>query len=71
MQRDEYQIPLWKAGELVPAGTYIRVDDLSYKVVILQQKERLPATFDGHVAIYRASTPTSSHLHPAIRTYLP
>jgi hypothetical protein len=56
---------------LVPAGTYIRVDDLSYKVVILQQKERLPATFDGHVAIYRASTPTSSHLHPAIRTYLP
>jgi len=71
MQRDEYQIPLWKAGELVPAGTYTRVDDLSHKVVILQQTGRLPATFDGHVAVYRASTPTSSHLHPAIRTSLP
>jgi hypothetical protein len=68
MQRDEYQIPLWKAGELAPAGTYVRIDDLSYKVVILQQKELLPATFDGHIAVYRATTFTASKLHPAIRT---
>ena len=70
MQRDEYQIPLWKAGEFVPAGTYVRVDDLSYKVVVLRQDGPLPATFDGHVALYRASTPVSSAQHPSVRTHL-
>jgi hypothetical protein len=70
MQYDEYYTPLWKAGEVVPAGTYVRVDDRSYKVVTLQQKESLPATFDGHVALYCASTPVSSALHPSVRTHL-
>ncbi len=70
MQHDEYHIPLWKAGEFVPAGTYVRADDLSYKVVTLPQKGPLPATFDGHVALYRASTPLSSALHPSVRTHL-
>ena len=28
-------MPLWRAGEVVPAGTYVRVDDRSYRAVIL------------------------------------
>lgn len=70
MQRDEHQIPQWKAGEWVPAGTYVRIDDVSYKVITLQQAGPLPATFDGHVALYRAVTPLSPALYPSVRTHL-
>ncbi len=52
---EECQMPLWKAGEVVPAGTYVRVDDRSYRAVILNQEGPLPATFDGHVALYCTS----------------
>ncbi|HZR39505.1 MAG TPA: hypothetical protein VFB12_05270 [Ktedonobacteraceae bacterium] len=52
---EECQMPLWKAGEVVPAGTYVRVDDRSYRSVILNQVGSLPATFDGHVALYCTS----------------
>ena len=52
---EECQMPLWRAGEVVPAGTYVRVDDLSYHAVILDQDGPLPATFDGHVAMYCTS----------------
>ncbi len=52
---EECQMPLWKAGEVVPAGTYVRVDDRSYRSVILNQEGPLPATFDGHVALYCTS----------------
>ncbi len=52
---EECQMPLWKAGEVVPAGTYVRVDDQSYRAVILNQEGPLPATFDGHVALYCTS----------------
>ncbi len=50
-----YQAPVWKAGEVVPAGTYVRIDDESYRKVTLQQVGPLPASFDGHVAYYRAA----------------
>jgi hypothetical protein len=36
LQCEECQVPLWKAGEVVPAGTYVRVDDRSYRPVILR-----------------------------------
>lgn len=49
---EECQTPLWKAGEIVPAGTYTRVDDRSYRAVTLEQEGPLPATFDGQVALY-------------------
>ncbi len=49
---EECQMPLWKAGEVVPAGTYVRVDDRSYRAVILDQESPLPATFDGHIALF-------------------
>ncbi len=52
---EECQRPLWKAGEVVPAGTYVRVDDQSYRAVLLEQEGTLPATFDGHAALYCTS----------------
>ncbi len=52
LQCEECQMPLWRAGEVVPAGTYVRVDDRSYRAVLLDQVGPLPATFDGHVALY-------------------
>ncbi len=55
MQHDGCQAPVWKAGEVVPAGTYVRIDDESYRKVTLQQTGPLPASFDGHVAYYRAA----------------
>ncbi len=56
MKCEECQQELWKAGEVVPAGAYARVDDRSYHVVILEQAGPLPATFDGHMAHYCPST---------------
>jgi len=53
---DECQQELWKAGDIVPAGAYARVDDRSYRVIILEQEGPLPATFDGHTAFYCTST---------------
>ena len=53
---EECWMPLWKAGEIVPAGTYTRVDDQSYRAVMLEQEGPLPATFDGHVALYCTAT---------------
>ncbi len=35
---EECQRPLWKAGEVVSAGTYVRVDDQSYRAVLLEQE---------------------------------
>lgn len=55
MKCEECQQELWKAGDIVPAGAYARVDDQSYHVVLLEQAGRLPATFDGHLALYCAS----------------
>lgn len=52
---EECQMSLWKAGQVVPAGTYVRVDDRSYRAVILNQEGPLPATFDGHIALYCTS----------------
>ena len=51
---EEHQARIWKAGEIVPAGTYMRIDQQSYRVITLDGEGPLPATFDGHVACYRA-----------------
>lgn len=56
MKCDECQQDLWKAGDIIPAGVYARVDDRSYRVVILEQAGPLPAPFDGHTALYCPST---------------
>ena len=51
---EEHQVRIWKAGEIVPAGTYMRIDQQSSRLVTLDGEGPLPATFDGHVAYYRA-----------------
>ena len=56
MKCEECQQALWKAGDIVPAGAYARVDDRSYRVVTLEQAGPLPASFDGHTALYCSST---------------
>lgn len=56
MKCEECQQELWKAGGTVPAGAYARADDGSYRVVILEQARPLPASLDGHTALYCSST---------------
>ena len=46
---------LYQAGERVPAGAYLRVDDDSFHRVYLAVSGALPASFDGHVALYRTA----------------
>ncbi len=53
----EYLPETYRAGEFAPAGTYMRVDDGSRRVVVLEQDGLLPPGFDGHVAIYLRSAP--------------
>lgn len=52
MQCEECQTTLWKAGEMAPAGRYIRLGDASGRVLVLEQPGLLPAAFDGHIALY-------------------
>ena len=60
-QYEEYQVPVWKAGEIVPAGTYVRIDNHSYRSVTLDQDGPLPASFDGQVALYHAAAKVHRH----------
>lgn len=56
-QCEECGTHLYQAGERVPAGTYLRVDDGSFHRLRLSAEGPLPASFDGHVALYRAAAP--------------
>ena len=56
MRCDECGTALYQAGEIVPAGAYMRVDDGSFRRVRLGRRGALPASFDGHVAEYCRST---------------
>jgi hypothetical protein len=42
-----------QAGEVVPAGTYQRVDGAVPRRVVLARPGSLPPSFDGRVALYR------------------
>jgi hypothetical protein len=55
MRCEECDAPLWCAGDEAPPGVYVHVDMPAEHPVILHASERLPASFDGHIAIYRAS----------------
>ena len=55
MYCEECQMRLWKAGELAPAGVYVRVDDRSYRAVVLEHEGYLPPTYDARVALYSVS----------------
>jgi hypothetical protein len=60
MSYDESGVPIYQAGDVVPAGYYARVDDGSYHLVLLEKDGPLPPSFDGHVALYRAAAVTPS-----------
>ncbi len=55
MRCDECGTALFEAGDVAPAGVYTRVDDGSFRRVTLEAAGPLPASFDGHVAEYRAT----------------
>lgn len=52
---EECGTPLFQAGQRVPAGIYLRVDDGSFQRLRLVSSGILPASFDGHIALYRAA----------------
>lgn len=62
MQNTNNQLRLWQAGDIVPAGSYRRVDDTLHRIVVLQREGPLPASLDGHVALYCAFIPTKELL---------
>lgn len=52
---DECGTRLFQAGERVAAGDYLRVDDGSFQRLRLVSVGRLPASLDGHIALYRTA----------------
>lgn len=54
-QCEECGTKLYQAGERAPEGDYLRVDDGSFQRLQLPSGGLLPASFDGHVALYRAA----------------
>lgn len=70
MNIEEHGAHVWQAGDIVPAGIYLRVDDASFRVVNLEQEDRLPASYDGHVALYRRASAICI-VHPRSEPVLP
>ncbi len=48
---------LYEAGRLVPPGRYLRVGIYPPIEVVLQDFDYLPASLDGHVALYQRVEP--------------
>lgn len=46
---------LYQAGEIAPCGAYLRVDNDSFQRVMTSPDGTLPASFDGHIALYRSA----------------
>jgi hypothetical protein len=44
---------LYTAREVVPPGTYIRVDSVPERRMTFHRAEMLPPAFDGTIAVYR------------------
>lgn len=55
MRCDECGTALYEAGEVVPAGAYMRVDDGMLRQIVLECAGPLPPSYDGHIAWYRAA----------------
>lgn len=54
-QCEECGTRLFRAGQRVVAGMYLRVDDGSFQRLQLISSGMLPASLDGHIALYRAA----------------
>ncbi len=52
---EECGTQLYRAGDRVAAGSYLRVDDESFQRLQLLSSGVLPASFDGHIAVYRVA----------------
>lgn len=65
MSAGDGEASLFTAGQLVPPGTYVRVDAWSGRRVVLTENGRLPASFDGQVAVYRLAAPVLAAGHAA------
>lgn len=46
---------VYQAGEHAPSGAYLRVDDSSFQRVMTSPDGALPASYDGHIALYRSA----------------
>ena len=58
---------LYTAGQTAPPGHYRRVDGHGERVVVLERTDVLPASLDGHVAVY-ARVPSVPRLKPGPRS---
>ena len=53
------------AGSVVPPGRYHRIDVGAGRTVVLERDDYLPASLDGHVAVYRRlATPIVLRVQP-------
>jgi len=57
MTCEECETQLWRAGEIAPPGIYMRADNMLAQPLVLKQADWLPASLDGHVALYRSAQP--------------
>lgn len=55
MRCEECGAALFEAGDVVPAGDYLRVDDGSFSRIVMARRGPIPASLDGHVAEYRSA----------------
>jgi hypothetical protein len=51
------------AGDRAPAGVYVQLD--TFRVVNLDREDTLPATLDGHVAVYIRRASTWAEIRPS------
>lgn len=49
---EDWQDSIFSAGQVAPAGHYLRVDVVGHQVVILLEENVLPASLDGRIAEY-------------------
>ena len=72
MNVEELGVNVWRAGDSVQTGIYLRVDDDSFRVVVMEEEGRLPASYDGHVAHYcRAPAMRLLNVQPSIVSLYP
>ena len=65
---DVEDMGLYRAGTPAPAGFYTRVDSISDAVVELREGDVLPASCDGHVALYRRAGFTGAMISDTLQS---
>jgi hypothetical protein len=57
---------VFRAGQVVPAGVYARLDSAPERRVVLGEEGVLPASFDGRVALYHRIGDGRPHRVPVL-----